>query len=204
MDRLNNLSTEYDAEQAIREFYSVMEIDDLQKKERAEIAKDMYDVLNIMFLLIAVAKEYDYINKGWILYEFRSRFGGVVEKYTFRDGYMNTYIDRVSNDLLENTLNHLDDDSWLSKERSLEISVNESNTIMNYTELKEAADQGFTMKTWHTQRDNRVRKSHRAVEGKTIPINDYFEVGGGEMLFPRDYVNNPEECVNCRCSLSYE
>ena len=86
----------------------------------------------------------------------------------------------------------------------MELSENEANSLLNYQELKQAIEDGYTHKTWVTERDNRVRDDHRDKEGETIPIAEYFEFPDCEMLCPHDVVNGTaRQNANCRCSLRY-
>ena len=85
-------------------------------------------------------------------------------------------------------------------------SENEANTVLNYKEYIGAISGGYTQKEWRTFRDNRVRKTHKAVDGRTIPIKAYFSVGNSLMRFPKDQElasNHPEELINCRCTLKF-
>jgi len=72
---------------------------------------------------------------------------------------------------------------------------------------------GYTHKTWNTQGDARVRPAkgsksrgnHRAMNGKTIPIDRKFNmVGGGSGMYPSDPSLPPHQRINCRCYLTYE
>lgn len=80
------------------------------------------------------------------------------------------------------------------------------------TELKELQERakevqhtllGYTHKTWHTQLDSRVRKSHRRLQGKTIKINKKFRVGMGWGMYPGDPHLPIGERINERCYLTY-
>lgn len=53
---------------------------------------------------------------------------------------------------------------------------------------------GATTKTWRTVGDSRVRKTHRALNGTTVKINEDFGIEGG---YPG------ATAVNCRCYLLY-
>jgi Phage Mu protein F like protein len=57
-------------------------------------------------------------------------------------------------------------------------------------------------KTWRTEHDDRVRASHRALDGVTIPLYQPFNVGGFPMLFPGDPQGPPDEVINCRCDVA--
>lgn len=54
-------------------------------------------------------------------------------------------------------------------------------------------------------KDQRVRKTHREVDGETIPIDEVFLVGESLMRFPKDTSlgASAEEIVNCRCVVKY-
>lgn len=114
---------------------------------------------------------------------------------------------------------------WTSADRAATIARTESNVINNYREYMDALGNessaaeeprggfggnlfsGKTYKTWHGMMDERERDTHVAMEGKTIPIEDYFIVGPSqsEMLFPTDLSRNPspDEYLNCRCWCTY-
>ena len=82
---------------------------------------------------------------------------------------------------------------------------NEANTTLNYKDYLKAIASGKTQKTWLTYGDSRVRKTHRPLDGKTIPITGLFEVGDSFMRYPKDqkYFPKPELYISCRCSLRY-
>lgn len=95
---------------------------------------------------------------------------------------------------------------WLSINRAISIANNEANTIFNYTSYVDAKDLGRTQKTWLTMLDKKVRDTHEELEGQTIGIDDYFQVGNSQMLFPLDWSMspNPRETINCRCAVEYK
>lgn len=95
---------------------------------------------------------------------------------------------------------------WLSKERANLIALNEANWIYNNREFFDAKNDGKTKKTWHTALDEKVRETHIALEGVTLPIDEPFHVGAYLMQYPLDgttYGAGIEEIANCRCSVSF-
>jgi uncharacterized protein with gpF-like domain len=56
-------------------------------------------------------------------------------------------------------------------------------------------------KRWDSTRDNRVRASHRAVNGTTVDLGMPFYVDGYLLQFPGDPMGPPETVINCRCDL---
>lgn len=95
---------------------------------------------------------------------------------------------------------------WLSIARAILIARNEANTFLNYTDFMDAKNSGKTKKTWWAMPDNKVRETHEEVEGQTIGIDEYFQVGNSEMRFPHDWelMPDPQEVINCRCAVEYK
>lgn len=59
------------------------------------------------------------------------------------------------------------------------------------------------VKTWNSSNDGRTRKEHRRLDGKTIPLDEYFRVGSAKALKPGG-AGRPEHDINCRCFLTME
>lgn len=64
--------------------------------------------------------------------------------------------------------------------------------------------QQVVMKTWRSQRDRKVRDTHRKVNGKSIRMNEVFTVGRGQGRYPTDSLLPKEESINCRCYLRFK
>lgn len=55
-------------------------------------------------------------------------------------------------------------------------------------------------KTWLSQRDDRVRSSHRSLSGKSVRATEPFVLPGGEKIrYPHDPLVSFAERVGCRC-----
>lgn len=116
-----------------------------------------------------------------------------------------SYVSQLVSDLIDTTNRHPDDPYYLSQERALLIAQNESNTAYNHVDYITAKESGKQYKTWITEGDEKVRDAHVEVDMKTIPIDDYFLVGGDTMRYPHDYMNgSPGNLINCRCICTYE
>ncbi|MBO6271860.1 hypothetical protein J6O48_03665 [bacterium] len=89
----------------------------------------------------------------------------------------------------------------LSPERALEIALNETNWIYNYIQHQNIKASGQLTHTWLSQEDERVRPSHAAADGQTVPIDQPFIVGGYQLLFPGDDSLGADikETILCRC-----
>jgi hypothetical protein len=59
-------------------------------------------------------------------------------------------------------------------------------------------------KTWRTRRDNKVRESHRALDGVTVNMDaPFFTSSGASLFFPGDTSAPIGEWINCRCWADY-
>ncbi len=56
-------------------------------------------------------------------------------------------------------------------------------------------------KTWLATEDKRTRESHVEANGQERDLEEPFEVGGEELMFPGDPDGSPSNTINCRCSL---
>lgn len=200
-DELDILQTEY-PEISIEEWYEVMDISQEDKDKRIDLARKLNEVFAWMMSYVAMCLLLgDEIERDYLVASLLIRVGDVVPRQT---DYISRQIKKFTGDVVDTTMEHLNEAYYVSPERQSIIAVNEANTLCTADEMTEAYDNGYTMKTWVTERDSHVRKTHREVEGKTIPIDDYFEVGNSRLLFPGDELNGDvEEIANCRCSLKY-
>jgi hypothetical protein len=119
--------------------------------------------------------------------------------------YEPEYVSRLSDEIIDTTTRHPDDDYYLSKERALLIGQNESNTTFNHIDYTEAKESGKRYKVWYAELDDRTREDHIEVDGTRIPIDGMFDVGGEQLRYPHDYLNgSAKNLVNCRCTCRYE
>ena len=54
-------------------------------------------------------------------------------------------------------------------------------------------------KMWLATGDNRTRDSHLLAHGTIVFVNEPFQVGFSELMFPHDPAGPPQEVINCRC-----
>lgn len=206
-DEINDLSEDEILD--IDTYFDEMELSDEEKEKRKEFSKSTVDVMLFIFALFSVMQQYDSINKKFIISQLQSRYLELVLQYMDIDKAVDEYIQRFSEEIVDTTLKYLDEEYYLSNERATLVGVNEANSILGYRQLQEAKERGYTRKTWITEGDKKVRKTHREVDMQEIPLFDYFVVGNSLMLFPHDnlseYGRNAEakEIVNCRCSIVY-
>lgn len=84
------------------------------------------------------------------------------------------------------------------------IAEHEAQTAFNAGIYFGAKGSDAARKTWLTRRDTRVREEHMALQGKTIPFAEKFDVGGAELRFPGDPLGPPHLTINCRCRLRFQ
>lgn len=93
-----------------------------------------------------------------------------------------------------------------TEKRAKVIAAQECNTSLlkgNFDMMKQA---GAKTKTWNITPSSGVRDSHKALNGKTVPIDKPFITENGvKLMHPCDPdCSVPSEVVNCHCHLSYD
>lgn len=88
------------------------------------------------------------------------------------------------------------------------LAQTELTSLVNERSLQAAqkatADQTKpTYKVWQTMKDPRVRPAHAAVQSQTVPINQPFDVGGYQMMYPGDPSAPMNLVARCRCRMTY-
>lgn len=97
--------------------------------------------------------------------------------------------------------------------RSTLIGSTEANTILGLVKRQTSSayfnQRGVVgYKTWFTRRDERVRRTHIEVDGRTLPIDTKYVLnnprGGVELAdFPCQHTLSAANRVHCRCYLEY-
>jgi len=183
---------------SIIDFFDEMEVDDVA--QRTELALSLEKIFREMFFL-ALAGE---LAREELIDMLITSYSMAIVGSGYRPNY--SHIERVCEDIVDNTLKGLETPYMTSTDRSITIAETETNNTANNDEYEEAKENGMTMKTWVAFHDNKTRETHREVDGTTIPIDDMFQVGAAELMYPCDETNgydNPEELVNCRCRTIY-
>ena len=203
-DQLNIPADSFDAEEYIESYFDTMRISEEEKETRRQAARDFREYLLILFLLLGIQSEYLAVNWNIIESEMRTEFERAALRYASNTQMLRDYIADKASDFVRITRENIDKgEYWVSDERATMEAVNEANEVFGIDDYETAIESGMKYKEWVTERDSRVRKSHRAVDGKKIPIEDYFVLEKGLMLYPGDYENCPEETPNCRCTVRY-
>lgn len=77
------------------------------------------------------------------------------------------------------------------------------NALANGSSVMAAQLVGVPYKLWVTASDEKVRETHRAANGQTVPVDQLFQVGGEQAMYPADPSLSDEEACNCRCTVVY-
>ena len=205
------------------EYFGVMLLSKKQKKDREDMSFILEDILMLMFEVMQTGIEMNALDETAIKQEFTYQLYDAVEGKNFfvdesqQYRYITNLVDETYRATIENyTLHPYDYDYtgekpyWLSGDRATFIAENEANTLYNGSDYMDAIKSGKQWKIWSDYGDDNVRPTHIEANGLKIPIDDYFEVGNAQMLYPKDTTSEfstaasfPEEVINCRCSVIY-
>lgn len=190
---------------SIDEYFDEMDLTQAEKKKRKAFAKEIEEAMLYIFTLFSIMKQYNRINKEFIISQLKERYSEIVLQYMNIDKYLEDYISNFSQETVDVTLRHIDEPFYLSNDRSLLICENEANGVFNYQEYSDAVKAGKKRKRWNTEKDDKVRKTHAELNGLTIPIKEPFVVGNSLMMFPKDTSLNAEmeQIAGCRCTIQY-
>jgi hypothetical protein len=114
-----------------------------------------------------------------------------------------TYLDGVEakfgRDLRDRTAHVIAHFRQYYQRRGTTISELNANAAFLRGFLTAMVDAGVTEKMWVSQRDYRVRKTHRLADGQVVPIHAKFQVGEAQLLHPADPLAPNKERLGCRC-----
>lgn len=204
----------------IEQFFDEMELTDKQKEDRKDLAYDVKESVLFLFALLAMLIDNPVLTYSFVLTQFKNRFREQVAKKVEIDDELESYISDITTSIVSTSFAHLEafqkatelieseDENdngnfFNSEQRAIMIAENESESVMNYDDYNKAIEEGYTRKKWVTMKDRRVRKSHKEVDEKVIPIKDLFIVGKSLMRFAHDIDASAEEIIGCRCTTKY-
>lgn len=205
-DNLNGLvftKRSKDRAMPISQFFGEMNLPEEDEEKRIKLAENLEVMMLTFFELVMMyggvtPDNYDYLS-GYLMNLYQQN----LLIYVPIDEYLMTKTAVFADEVTRTTQDHADDEWFFSDDRALLIAENESQGTWEYEEFAEAVESGKTRKTWVAIIDKVTREWHREVNGKTIPIEDYFEVGGDLMLFPGDQNASEANLASCRCHCRY-
>jgi len=83
------------------------------------------------------------------------------------------------------------------------IARTETTYLLNRINLEIHKEAGYKMKKWNCVLDEKTRPEHAALDGKKIPIDEKFDVGGYKADHPGDKSLPANLSINCRCWLTF-
>lgn len=102
---------------------------------------------------------------------------------------------------IDEIASNISQDFKITQRQASTIARTEINGAKNEVAFSNLKELGVEYKEWSSSGDERVRPSHREVDGEIVKLNERFSNG---LLYPHDPDGPADEVVNCRCSvLSY-
>lgn len=198
-------------------YFGAMRLSDEQKRVRIELAEKLED--EFVYCLALMYYSYPDIDE-WMIGEVERRYIDSLIKIGVIDQDAEEIVLETSDELKKEyelqakkfaadtvsvTADHKDDAYYYSEDRARLLAEGEASTIYNMIDYDAALIAGLYFKQWQTAGDNHVRDTHAELEGVIKHIDEPFEVGAEQMMFPRDgsLGAGAEEVANCRCSCEY-
>lgn len=100
-------------------------------------------------------------------------------------------------DMVKATRQYFDNISYRA-ERVARTNIIASNNAAAQETYKE---NGVEKREWLATQDDRTRDDHADADGQVRGIDEPFNVGGSELMYPGDENGSAEETINCRCTL---
>ena len=169
------------------------------------MAEELEENFIVTMTLLFTMAQANKINYELIRKQIEDSYLETLRKYTSVDKYLETYVKSFTYDVIDGTKTHKNEPYYYSLDRAKFMAENEVNTAINHARYMEAVNAGKTMKRWESIIDEVTRKDHIEANGEYIPIGQAFHVGDSWMLFPKDMSMNPNpnQVINCRCSIIY-
>lgn len=105
----------------------------------------------------------------------------------------------VNEEFLEQIAEQMDDAGIYEARR---LALTETGIATELAQIETMRRNGVPGKTWNTFEDELVRDSHQTLHGRTVAIDEPFDVNGHEGDHPMDPALPPEEIIHCRCWLT--
>lgn len=214
IDSLNNLTSdnEYEIEEKIRKYFEETDLPTDEIEKRIGFALDIERVFRDVFILMIASEMMKELESKADYYSnmaYEGYIGAMEDNGYSVDptgmGYVEQYARSRCKEIVDTAILHKADAFYGTLEHTIAIGEDESMAVGNYQREQLAIAQGYTQKTWVTCSDDRVRESHRLVDGQTIGIFQPFHLRGGQMMFPLDSSLgvNKREIYGCRCICEY-
>lgn len=190
---------------SFKKYFGEMNLPEEEKSKRIQMAEELEENFIVTMTLLFTMAQVNKIDYELIRKQIEDSYLETLRKHTSVDKYLETYVKSFSYDVIDSTKSHKNEPYYYSLDRAKFMAENEVNTALNHARYMEAVNAGKTMKRWESIIDEVTRKDHIEANGKYIPIGQAFHVGDSWMLFPKDMSMNPNpnQVINCRCSIMY-
>lgn len=203
-DELNTL-VQNKRSMPFEQYFGEMNLTEEEKSKRIQMAEELEENFIVTMTLLFTMAQANKIDYEFIRKQIEDSYLETLRKYASVDRHLETYVKSFSYDVIDSTKKHKNEPYYYSLDRARFMAENEVNTAINHARYIEAVNGGKTMKRWESIIDEATRKDHREINGKYISIGQAFHVGDSWMLFPKDMSMNPNpnQVINCRCSIIY-
>lgn len=86
-----------------------------------------------------------------------------------------------------------------SKERATRIAMTETAAAYGSGRQEGMMQAGVTWKRWLNSGGDNVRPAHLEASNQTVPVDEPFDIGGEQLMFPGDPSGSPGNVINCHC-----
>ncbi|WP_426332682.1 phage minor head protein [Paenibacillus silvae] len=94
------------------------------------------------------------------------------------------------------------EDGPFSMQRAQRVSRTMSTAAANGGKLEGWKQSDIAKgKKWRSAAGTRTRKTHRKANGQIVALDKPFKVGSSKLMYPGDTAGDPEEIINCRCTM---
>lgn len=205
IDLVESLTEEYITDSGYERYFGEMDLPEEEIQKRISFAERFEDTMLFIFALYLIMRQYGYMNEKYIISQLQSKYSEIVSEHMKIDKHMKDYIKDFSQETIDVTKRHDGEEYFTSRERAILLAENEANTSLNYGQYVDASKKGYKKKIWISERDSRVRVTHREADGVEIPIDRSFLIGDSLMKFPKDTSMGASttEIAGCRCTVKY-
>jgi len=89
-------------------------------------------------------------------------------------------------------------------DRSQTIAATEVHGANEYGSQEAASSSGLSLtKVWLSLHDSKVRDDHAEADGQEVGMDEAFDVGGEQLMYPGDPAGSAGNTINCRCTVIY-
>src|SRR6266568_1451473 len=89
-------------------------------------------------------------------------------------------------------------------DRSQTIAATEVHGANEYGSQEAASSSGLELsRVWMTMHNSKVRDDHAEADGQEVGMDEAFDVGGEQLMYPGDPAGSAGNTINCRCTVIY-